>query len=125
MGYHKLTSLRLAAFEAFSIHIHRSFCFALPLPSVFLGSGGGRGLGGLLKATVAQKKYRLNRKIFVLQGALKIISVLQAYEFGDVSSLEELCSTSEFHNSPLLCSSLIIHILISLSVRKLLIRRGR
>lgn len=40
-------------------------------------------------------------------------------------SLEELCSTSEFHNSPILRSFLIIRILISLSVRKLLIRRDR
>lgn len=48
-------------------------------------------LGGLLKTIVAPKKYGLNRKIFVLWGALKIIgsatlSVLheQACTFGDV-----------------------------------------
>lgn len=63
MGYHKLTSLGLAAFEAFSIHMQRSFCFAPPLLSViWLLFGEGGGLGGLLKNDCRTKKVSAKQK---------------------------------------------------------------
>lgn len=43
MGYHKLTSLRMAAFEAFSIHMQRSFCFPPSRSLLFFRGEGAAG----------------------------------------------------------------------------------